>query len=1062
MKHFRERVHHHCYRICLMAGLYFLAQLDLQGAKNTAQYYNLTSWSPIYHSANQYNGMMCLEGVQLSLDASGKVKVTANMLLAPPVGAPALYVVNIIGKNTDTVTCAYSNQKIKIEVKEIATGNSCWSFVLVEDKLAPTVICRDTTVLCTGTLSDIDSIPGIVMIQDNCNKYSSLKISHIDKIKMMDCANDTFVMVTRTWNATDLWGRIGSCTQKISLLRPSRADIVFPSDTTVYCPRTSLSPALLGQPTIGGRPLDKFCGWIVSYEDQTYVKCGLTKKILRNWSIFDCCALSDTIVTQFIHISDTTRPIVSCKLIDSVSTSPDLCEKHFKIPTVLSASDACHGSALTTLVTIDSFTLSVPGAYVLLPIGFHSLRYDVYDPCGNVATCTSIITVKDKQKPALLCMDSIQISLPTDLIHIKPENFSAIEAFDNCGLLSIKFRRTNDFCPDGIDDTKFSDSIAVCCDDINKSFDIVFLATDIYGNTDSCSVRASVVDKSAPVLHCEQSDTIVCIDGVDFNWLDPSTDLTDNCLDSVKIKIDTIINTINLCGLGTLKRRIIAIDPANNRDTCFQSITHLASDTLTADDIELPIEGDTITVIGCSLGLIMKDSVGYVPPLVDIVQTECHKIFIRFSDSLRNTTGTSRCRITKRTWSVGDSCLYASPIKTLVQIIIQDTTAFSPLASPELGRVMNLQSMPIEEVHVEGRNQHLQWIYSTMTDRHGKFKDLQTQVISAIKLDKTEDDILNGISTLDVLKIQHHIAGIQRFASPLQEYAADVDKNGNINILDLIALRKIILGLNTDATYLPWVFVSQEVGTTQIEPGDILPSEYVIAGQSKSQFIGIRIGDVNHDAIVNSIISLESRNQTNKLLNVVQEIDQTSLVFDQPMQLYGFQMSLSDLTNIQNISLESSVMKGFQYSIVGEELRITWTSLTPLNIPPGMPIITIRGAHPKIKTGSLAGQWYNLNYEGHPIGLKYAGKWSLGNELKLTAYPNPVTHAVQLDWHSAQHGALKWRVLNQAGQSIDHGIGSAGILQHTIDAATWPAGVFILELHFADGTSLRKKLVKIE
>ncbi len=62
-----------------MAGLYFLAQLDLQGAKNTAQYYNLTSWSPIYHSANQYNGMMCLEGVQLSLDASGKVKVTANI-----------------------------------------------------------------------------------------------------------------------------------------------------------------------------------------------------------------------------------------------------------------------------------------------------------------------------------------------------------------------------------------------------------------------------------------------------------------------------------------------------------------------------------------------------------------------------------------------------------------------------------------------------------------------------------------------------------------------------------------------------------------------------------------------------------------------------------------------------------------------------------------------------------------------------------------------------------------------------------------------------------------------
>ncbi len=1032
------------------------------GIYTKTNYYSLTKWSPIYQQVT-FSGMMCNEQVQLSLDASGKVKVTAAMLLAPPVGPPASYVVNIVGKITDTITCVYVNQKVKVQVRDIGSGNICWSFVLVEDKLAPTVTCRDTTVLCTGMLNDIDSIPGLVTIQDNCNAFSSLKISHIDKVKLMDCANDTFSMVTRTWTAIDLWGRVGSCTQKISLLRADRADIVFPKDTTIYCPQTNVSPSLLGQPSIGGKPLDKFCGWIVSFEDQSFNKCGITKKILRTWSIFDCCALSDTTVTQFILIADTTPPVITCKLIDSVSTSPELCVANYKIPQVPSALDACHTSGLTTLVTVDSVTLTVPGATIPLTIGMHTLQYEVSDPCGNRSYCTTKLLVKDKQKPALICMDSIQISLPTDLVHIKPENFSGIEAFDNCGILEIKFRRTVDYCADGIDDTKFNDSITVCCADINQIFNIVFLVTDIYGNKDSCSVRASVVDKSAPTLNCAQDDTLNCLmDVIAFNWIDPLIALTDNCNDSVKVTIDTLINTINICNLGTISRRIIAIDPGNNRDTCVQSITVIAGDTLTPDEIELPIEGDTIKVIGCSPGLILEDSIGYVPPIVTFNALACNKIFIRFSDSARSTAGTSRCAITKRTWIVGDSCLSYGPIKTLIQIIIQDTVAFSPLSGPILGKVINLQSMPIEDVHIAGRNSYQQWIYSEMTDQEGKFLTRNNQAISAIKLDKEEDEALNGISTLDLLKIQLHIAGIHRFESPMEAYAADVDKNGNINVLDLIALRKIILGINQNPNDLPWIFTKYPTTTTSIQPGIAMPSEYVIADQvpSNLQFVGIRTGDVNHDAITSSGALLESRNQKMTEMNLMESDGTMILMARQAIQLNGFQISFQSDLDWSAVKITSDFLHGLEYATSGKEIRISWTNLNTVLIPSNMPIITIRGAHPKIKAGSLAGQWYSHDYEIHPVHLNTS--ISTSTTLDWKVYPNPVEDQIRVEWNSPIRGSIHWRILSQTGQLVQNGNGLTGESRYQIDARNLPEGLYILEVQMPDGDLGRKKLFKIK
>jgi hypothetical protein len=101
---------------------------------------------------------------------------------------------------------------------------------------------------------------------------------------------------------------------------------------------------------------------------------------------------------------------------------------------------------------------------------------------------TSVV-VRDKQKPVAVCPDTIQISIPSISVRLAATTFKSVLAFDNCGINSMLIRRTVDNCLDGIDDTKFKDTLSVCCSDIFKSFEFVFLVDDIYGNKDSCHVN---------------------------------------------------------------------------------------------------------------------------------------------------------------------------------------------------------------------------------------------------------------------------------------------------------------------------------------------------------------------------------------------------------------------------------------------------------------------------------------------------------------------------------------------------------------------------------------------
>lgn len=116
-------------------------------------------------------------------------------------------------------------------------------------------------------------------------------------------------------------------------------------------------------------------------------------------------------------------------------------------------------------------------------------------------------------------------------------------------------------------------------------------------------------------------------------------------------------------------------------------------------------------------------------------------------------------------------------------------------------------------------------------------------------------DPLNGVSTLDLILISRHILGVAPFESHYQRIAADTNGSGHISALDLIQLRRMILGIENGFDNVPnWRFVDADYVfpvLTNPQVGNF--PEVINLGNfgffsGENNFIAIKIGDVSGDA----------------------------------------------------------------------------------------------------------------------------------------------------------------------------------------------------------------------
>ncbi len=125
------------------------------------------------------------------------------------------------------------------------------------------------------------------------------------------------------------------------------------------------------------------------------------------------------------------------------------------------------------------------------------------------------------------------------------------------------------------------------------------------------------------------------------------------------------------------------------------------------------------------------------------------------------------------------------------------TTTKSKIIS---GKVVNLISHDMNKIEIFKYEDNGVFV-STKLDSLGNFMFNKNDATKKYTLKINTNLPSSNLHTLDLVKIQSHILGIKKFNNPYDYIAGDINNDNKITVTDLVELRKVILGMQSNFKY---------------------------------------------------------------------------------------------------------------------------------------------------------------------------------------------------------------------------------------------------------------------
>ncbi|MBK9106237.1 MAG: HYR domain-containing protein [Saprospiraceae bacterium] len=251
-------------------------------------------------------------------------------------------------------------------------------------------------------------------------------------------------------------------------------------------------------------------------------------------------------------------------------------------------------------------------------------------------------------------------------------------------------------------------------------------------------------------------------------------------------------------------------------------------------------------------------------------------------------------------------------------IVITDNIGICPGSGSILaGEILTPHTQAVELVNVFLSNPD--YVFPSFVTIHdGKFKFASVPLNESYTITPARNDNhKNGVSTLDLVKIQKHLLGLETFSSPYQYIAADANNNQQVNAIDLIEIRKLILGIYTAFPQnQSWRFVETSSGLTLANPWEhtevINIADLATDSMMHNDFVAVKVGDVNNTAKANAAQVLPRDGQRVMYVYATEVGDQEAdeivkLNFAIPEDLEGFQWTF-ETEGLEYIGMESTTM----------------------------------------------------------------------------------------------------------------------------------------------------------
>lgn len=215
-----------------------------------------------------------------------------------------------------------------------------------------------------------------------------------------------------------------------------------------------------------------------------------------------------------------------------------------------------------------------------------------------------------------------------------------------------------------------------------------------------------------------------------------------------------------------------------------------------------------------------------------------------------------------------------------------------------------------------------------------------------------DTDPLNGITTLDLVRLQRHIIGLLKLDSPYKIVAADINRDNRVTASDIIDLRRAILRLSsTFDTEDAWRFVNANYNflDNRYPLDDQLVKElYVTYTHPEVDLLAMKVGDLDGSVVIDKLKAASNRStlllQTDDVNFQKGEDLTASLKVEEDLEISGFQFAINYDSEHLEVADVSTLISDLDVHINDNQegiIYVSGTSTENVSVTSGSELISI-------------------------------------------------------------------------------------------------------------------------
>ncbi len=339
------------------------------------------------------------------------------------------------------------------------------------------------------------------------------------------------------------------------------------------------------------------------------------------------------------------------------------------------------------------------------------------------------------------------------------------------------------------------------------------------------------------------------------------------------------------------------------------------------------------------------------------------------------------------------------------------------------GQIQSLKEQKMTDVQVKVDARLSEYPKSVLTNNNGVYRIEQNQALEQYTITPAfEDDMTNGVSTIDLVMLQQQILGINELESPYLILAGDANEDGTLTVADIVAWRNLILGIDKRSGLNSWYFIPKEFSffddtnpwpfATEIEIDPLIKHE------EQLDFIGIKRGDLNNDLVIDGS---ETRNNLTLPLQYTSKIENNKLVLEfslaHSLEVYGLQFRLLHPKNMF-IDIKPGVIQIEADHLNKEEFKtaLSWSDAKPRSILSGDVLFTMifdadhMDMSIALSKDEMKAELYESLEETFELILE-----EKKHALESIPFPNPATDKVTIPFQLKSSSTINCRFYNTQG-----------------------------------------------